>query len=804
MAKKSNRIFETRYFGLLIGLFLTVFVILIGLTTAIWERLELNMLDLHFRLKNVYGSERIQEGVQQVEAHPRVSDDILIIGVDIPSLARFGRFPFPRYRHADLLNALARIQDQSRRERSVFLDFFFNEPAADPYEDAVLVTAMRENGRVFLETILDVAPPAPGAPVDMFDRHETLYRTAGEITTVHGDWEKIPYNLSVDAPLQPYGASVRGYGHANFDEDYDRVFRRQQLIGKSTVLVDEVLLSELSTEYSLNRDRFERLAWFDREGRERHVPYPLTDAALRTLRSEMAASAPPVGTEDPEFDGTRDFIVRHYRDHFVPAITLSLALDYFNRSFDDLEIRLGEYIRIPAPQYFNVEQNRWEEPYRVRERREQYDSDGEVVRNAVYRELDEIKIPINERGEMMINYMGRRSSASFDGHQTFPVRSYSAYAARSPGIDPSTWPRTLALDNRILMVGAFAPGIADDEKLTPYGLMYGVEIHANALNTIIMSNFIEYAPAWLNYAILFALVMLTAFGASRVSTIWAAVFSLVVVIVLFFTVTIVFDAQSYLLEFSPVAVAVLATFVSIVVYRVMTEERDKRRIRDMFGKYVSPRVVDEILDSPPELGGIDKELSVFFSDIRGFTTLSEAMTPQELVNHLNVYLTAMTDTILEYHGTLDKYVGDEIMCFWGAPLPQEDHAILACKCAIRQMQVLDELNASWPEERRINIGIGINSGIMTVGNMGSLGRMNYTLMGDNVNLGARLEGTNKQYMTNIIISEYTYGLVQDRILAREMDNIRVKGKNRPVGIYELIDVPEGLEPPLPPNEKKRK
>jgi adenylate cyclase len=191
---------------------------------------------------------------------------------------------------------------------------------------------------------------------------------------------------------------------------------------------------------------------------------------------------------------------------------------------------------------------------------------------------------------------------------------------------------------------------------------------------------------------------------------------------------------------------------------------------------------------------VDKELSVFFSDIRGFTTLSETMPPQELVNHLNLYLTAMSDVILEYEGTLDKYVGDEIMCFWGAPLPQEDHAILACKCAIKQMQVLNELNSGWPEEKQINIGIGINSGIMTVGNMGSSGRMNYTLTGDNVNLGARLEGTNKQYLTNIIMSEYTYGLVKERVVARELDNIRVKGKNRPVLIYELIDVPEGLEP----------
>jgi adenylate cyclase len=139
------------------------------------------------------------------------------------------------------------------------------------------------------------------------------------------------------------------------------------------------------------------------------------------------------------------------------------------------------------------------------------------------------------------------------------------------------------------------------------------------------------------------------------------------------------------------------------------------------------------------------------------------------------------------------------MCFWGAPVPERDHALLACKCAVKQIEVLNKMNAGWPPEKRLSIGIGMNTGIMTVGNMGSIGRMNYTLMGDNVNLGARLEGTNKQYFTTIIMSESTYAEVKDKVVARELDNIRVKGKNKPVLIYELIDVPEGLEPPAKTN-----
>jgi adenylate cyclase len=257
---------------------------------------------------------------------------------------------------------------------------------------------------------------------------------------------------------------------------------------------------------------------------------------------------------------------------------------------------------------------------------------------------------------------------------------------------------------------------------------------------------------------------------------------------LFIVASVLFDQEALLLNFSTPALATFFTLLSIVIYRVMTEEKDKRRIRSMFGTYVSPKVVDQILNNPPELGGVDKEITVYFSDIRGFTTISESMTPQELVRILNKYLTAMTDIILKYEGTLDKYEGDAIMCFWGAPVPQEDHALRACRCAVEQLQALREVNAELPEDQQLDIGIGINSGRMTVGNMGSTQRMDYTLIGDNVNLGARLEGTNKQYMTRVIISEYTYGLVQDQVIVRELDNIRVKGKNRPVLIYELIDL----------------
>jgi adenylate cyclase len=189
-----------------------------------------------------------------------------------------------------------------------------------------------------------------------------------------------------------------------------------------------------------------------------------------------------------------------------------------------------------------------------------------------------------------------------------------------------------------------------------------------------------------------------------------------------------------------------------------------------------------------KLGGDKKDLTVLFSDIRGFTSISEKLPPEELVRLLNEYLTAMTNVVFKYEGLLDKYMGDAIMAVFGAPLDQPDHPQRACWTALNMMSELHRLQNKWQEEGRpaLNIGIGINTGDMVVGNMGSEMRFDYTVMGDMVNLGSRLEGINKEYGSNIIISEFTYKAVKEIMCCRELDSVRVKGKKLPVKIYELL------------------
>jgi adenylate cyclase len=200
--------------------------------------------------------------------------------------------------------------------------------------------------------------------------------------------------------------------------------------------------------------------------------------------------------------------------------------------------------------------------------------------------------------------------------------------------------------------------------------------------------------------------------------------------------------------------------------------------------------MEEILKDPSrlKLGGEKKNLTVMFSDIRGFTTISEKLSPQQLVQLLNEYLTAMTDIVFKYDGLLDKYIGDAIMAVWGDAVEQPDHALRGCRTALDMMRALSALQEKWQREGwpHVDIGIGLNSGDMVVGNMGSDMRFDYTVMGDNVNLSSRLEGINKEYGTHIVISEFTYERVKEILFCRELDSVRVKGKKLPVKIYELI------------------
>jgi len=322
--------------------------------------------------------------------------------------------------------------------------------------------------------------------------------------------------------------------------------------------------------------------------------------------------------------------------------------------------------------------------------------------------------------------------------------------------------------------------------------MSGVEIHANAIQTILKKSFINMPDkkTMLSMIVIIGIISTLFFIILDVRPLVALISYLSLSGMIAYISYLLFRYYLFMVEIVPMEGILTMTYVTGVAYHRVLAMRDKAQVTKTFGHYVSYQVVDRLLKEPElvRLGGEKKELTVLFSDIRGFTTISEKLEPEEVVRLLNEYLTAMTKLVFKYDGVLDKYMGDAIMAFYGAPIEMADHADKACLTALEMIEVLKELQTKWMESGVpvINIGIGINSGPMIVGNMGSDVRFDYTVMGDSVNLGSRLEGINKQYGTRIIVSEFTRNIARLNLNFRELDLVRVKGKNEPVRIFELM------------------
>ena len=390
--------------------------------------------------------------------------------------------------------------------------------------------------------------------------------------------------------------------------------------------------------------------------------------------------------------------------------------------------------------------------------------------------IGEKTIPTNESGQLLINYLGPP--------RTFP--HYSVADILSGKIPPDTF------RDKIVLVGATAVGVYD-LRVTPFSSIFpGVEIHATVIDNILHENFLTHSSFIrmidVGTIILFGLIM--GLLVSRLRPISGMASALLIIAVFIAMNFLAFFRFNVWLNLVYPLITMMMIYLGITIYHYFKEEQEKKKIRGAFQYYLTSSVINEMLKNPGKLklGGDRRNLTVLFSDIRGFTTISEKMTPEELIMLLNEYLTAMTNQVFYYDGLLDKYMGDAIMAVFGAPLDQPDHARRACLTALAMMRELRRLQNKWKAEGRpvFDIGIGINSGEMVVGNMGSAMRFDYTVMGDMVNLGSRLESANKEYGTNIIISEFTYNHVKDTICCREIDSVRVKGKTRPVRIFELL------------------
>lgn len=351
----------------------------------------------------------------------------------------------------------------------------------------------------------------------------------------------------------------------------------------------------------------------------------------------------------------------------------------------------------------------------------------------------------------------------------------------------------------------------------PYQWMYGVEIHANALQNMLDEEYVRRLSGPVELLVLLGMALLTGGFVFWRGAAWGGTATVAGIGTLFAlsfwiwaggihlesgTVLAQLDTRFVWLPFVTPSLAGVLSFVGSVAYVSVVEGREKRFIKSAFGKYVSPEVVAEIAEHPEalQLGGQKRPLTLLFSDLAGFTTLSERMDPQDLLAHLNEYLQDMTQIVMDEKGTLDKYIGDAIMAFWNAPKALPDHATRGLRTAVLMQRKMGELNARWrqadPNHEDLVVRIGLNTGTVVVGNVGGADRFDYSAIGDAVNLAARLEPANKSYDTLVMASQFTLDAADaDGFRVRELDLIAVKGKEEPVKVYEVLELAGAALPP---------
>lgn len=410
-------------------------------------------------------------------------------------------------------------------------------------------------------------------------------------------------------------------------------------------------------------------------------------------------------------------------------------------------------------------------------------------------------IPVDFLGRIPINYYGPRMSLPYVSAKD-TLTDDPTMLVRQRVFNPATGTYELTegtivkkeefFKDRAVIVGATAMALYDLRN-TPLEKNYpGPETHLTVLANLMEGKLLRNLRNEQALLPVLTLVAGTFFSVAicYLSPLWGLLIFILTVLLTLGADFFIFVEKGILGSNFLLLNEFIIIYLSVTVYKYFTEEKAKRELRSTFSKYVSPAIVDEVLKDTEnlKLGGRKQRMTVMFSDVRGFTTISEKLPPTELAQLLNDYLSPMTDIVFKNKGTLDKYMGDAIMAFFGAPIFYKDHAVHACRCALESLEKLKELQAQFKARDlpMIDIGIGINTGEMSVGNMGSKIVQSYTVMGDSVNLGSRLEGINKEYGTRIIISEFTYADVKDQFACREVDRVRVKGKNEPVRIFEVL------------------
>jgi adenylate cyclase len=720
-------------------------ILLLSVRSKTYQILELKALDVRFNLRP-----------SQVARAPVVHIDI-----DDQSLAKVGRWPWPRSYHAKLTSIL-----EECGAKQILWDVIFTEPdTSNPQEDAAFADAISRSNNTYLAFYFNEREPFPFPKLkelllkDIAISAETAAQKLGADVRVVSDKLPLAKRMLLDEV-------TRDIIRQNHDIAFEGVLERMEAsYGWYLFAEDESYINERFTQYKLYNFFVDKFAvnvsvaqW----------PFTTRSGTLNAPIMAYARSMKGSGfiNADPDLDGvTRKVpLFVRYENKILAQLTMAALID------------------------------------RLQVRQIEVDRGHIILKNARFHPgTKDIVIPVDAQGCMMVNWHGTWN-ASFK-HIPYALilqlQEIRQQLASKEGAAVDLLKRTeqglirklsSMVNGKICIVGLTATGTHD---LRPIPLQENypmVGTHSNIINTILTERFIVRKEGWIRI-VLFLLTALIIAGSSLLKLWKSLLITLGYALGYFAVALFVFIKYGIWIDLiGPVGI-ILFGFAGITSFRFFTEEREKLWIKQAFSHYLSHEVITELMDDPSrlKLGGERRNITVMFSDVRGFTKFSESRQPEEVVAMLNEVLSLQVNVIFKYNGTLDKFVGDEVMCFFGAPSNrhEKDHALVAVRTAIDIQAKMKELREKLSQEEKeaVQIGIGINTGDMVVGNMGSSQRMDYTVIGDNVNLAARL--CSAAGHGEIIISGSTYDMVADHVVAEKLEPIMVKGKTNPISIYRI-------------------
>jgi class 3 adenylate cyclase/CHASE2 domain-containing sensor protein len=686
----------------------------------------------------------------------RPSDDIIVILLDQDSLdwaqkERGWGWPWPRKAYAELVDYM-----RLGGAKSIAFDMLFTEPSVyrNARQEEIIEEAVK-NLEATESLMAETQTPQPGR--EQLSRNQPeqrqSFREAGAL-----------FRRAVEA-MRELSSREDDASFVRAEKDFGRVVQG--------VFLSTQTGSESSWPQNLDTPLLQGRGEIppSRLGSGETGAFPNAQFPIEELRNAAGAIGTITGLPDREDDVLRRIQLYHLFDNkLIPGLApASLLVSGYTREFSyhakSRNIRWGNY-SLPT------------------------DKDGNLI--------------LRFRGNLdrYVPYFVWEILKSAEDHK----------AGKPPLLPPEDF------NGKYVFFGVYAPGLYDIFT-TPFSSVYpGVGIHITMLDNILTGDFIRESPVWLSLVIIFTASVLITFLTMYCGHIPLSVGGMILSLAL--VIGLGFGAYHFGGLWLPMAapiITILVSFLAAAVYNYATEGSQKRFIKSAFSRYLSPKVIDRIIADPSQLklGGEKREMTAVFTDVRSFSTISEALgDPAKLVELLNYYLTRMSNIVLENSGTIDKYEGDAIIAFFGAPVYMENNASLACRAAVLMHKAEKEINREAVAqglitgnvmEALVRKGIlkniqdpnplftrfGINTGDMVVGNMGTPNKMDYTIMGDAVNLAARLEGINKQYNTGgILISEFTRAKIGDEFILRPLSRVRVVGKNIPIRLYELLDIRE--------------